>query len=71
MIYYKMGDKVRYLPLGEIFEDKFSNYINDNIISFDNITNINEKYYYTDLLFGFVCNIFTILEYENEGGRLK
>lgn len=71
MLYYKMGKEIKYLPLGEIFENKFSKYIKNNVISLAEIEDLKEYYYYTDLLFGYICNIFTIIEQDNEAESLQ
>ena len=57
MLYYSVDGKRFELPLAELYQDRFANYIRGNEIIFDGL-NEEEKYKKVDELFGFVTRTF-------------
>ncbi len=60
MLQVKIDDKLYELPLGELFKDRLSKYINDGIVEPDKLDDLH-KYRVYDILFEFVAKAFTMI----------
>ena len=60
MVQVKIKDRYYELPMGDLYERRFSNYIHDGVIDLSGL-DLEEKYKKIDELFGFVARSFVVV----------
>ncbi len=63
MLKAKLDNKIYELPLGDIYRDKFEEYIRDDVLDLSLVSS-DKLYQVIDLLFGYVANSLTLFGIE-------
>lgn len=63
MLKAKLDNKIYELPLGDIYRDKFKEYIRDDVLDLSLVSS-DKLYQVIDLLFGYVANSLTLFGIE-------